>query len=88
MRIAREHPDAPGRRLAVTLELCTQTPEGRVEPLVITTYSIHYTKLYDGETVRYRGAGANRAAARGAVAALVRSVGPVSLRTPHSYNFV
>ncbi|MBI1797601.1 MAG: M20/M25/M40 family metallo-hydrolase [Candidatus Eisenbacteria bacterium] len=48
--------------------------------------------LYDvpfrtyGETVRYRGSGANRAAARGAVAALVRSVGPVSLRTPHTGN--
>jgi carboxypeptidase Q len=46
--------------------------------------------LYDvpfkgyGETVRYRGQGANRAARRGAVAALVRSVGPVSLRTPHT----
>ena len=37
-----------------------------------------------GVTVRYRGAGANRAAARGAVAALVRSVGPISLRTPHT----
>jgi carboxypeptidase Q len=46
--------------------------------------------LYDvpfkgyGETVRYRSQGANRASARGAVAALVRSVGPVSLRTPHT----
>jgi carboxypeptidase Q len=46
--------------------------------------------LYDvpfrnyGETVRYRGQGANRAARRGAVASLVRSIGPVSLRTPHT----
>jgi carboxypeptidase Q len=46
--------------------------------------------LYDvpfqgyGETVRYRSAGADRAARRGAVAVLVRSVGPVSLRTPHT----
>ena len=40
-----------------------------------TTYS---------ETVRYRGRGAQRAARRGALAALVRSVGPISLRTPHT----
>ena len=37
-----------------------------------------------GETVRYRATGAHRAARRGAVASLVRSVGPVSLRTPHT----
>jgi carboxypeptidase Q len=37
-----------------------------------------------GETVAYRVRGASRAAARGAVAMLVRSVGPVSLRTPHT----
>ncbi len=48
----------------------------------IVLYDVPYTNY--GETVRYRGAGANRAAARGAVAALVRSVGPVSLRTPHT----
>jgi Zn-dependent M28 family amino/carboxypeptidase len=37
-----------------------------------------------GATVRYRGSGASRAAARGAVASFVRSVGPISLRTPHT----
>jgi carboxypeptidase Q len=37
-----------------------------------------------GETVQYRGSGASRAAALGAVAALVRSVGPRGLRTPHT----
>ncbi len=37
-----------------------------------------------GRTVRYRTAGAVAAARRGAVAALVRSVGPVSLQTPHT----
>lgn len=37
-----------------------------------------------GQTVRYRGQGASRAARLGAVAALVRSVGPVSLDTPHT----
>ena len=37
-----------------------------------------------GETVRYRSAGPSRAATLGAVAALVRSVGPPGLRTPHT----
>ena len=48
----------------------------------IVLYDVPF-KSY-GETVRYRSQGANRAARRGAVAALVRSVGPVSLRTPHT----
>ena len=48
----------------------------------IVLYDVPFTNY--GETVRYRGGGANAAAARGAVAALVRSVGPVSLRTPHT----
>lgn len=37
-----------------------------------------------GRAVKYRGQGASDAAARGAVAALVRSVGTSSLRTPHT----
>ena len=37
-----------------------------------------------GETVQFRTAGPSRAAALGAVAALVRSVGPPGLRTPHT----
>jgi carboxypeptidase Q len=37
-----------------------------------------------GETVAYRNSGPSRAAKQGAVAMLVRSVGPVSLRTPHT----
>jgi len=37
-----------------------------------------------GETVRFRSAGPSRAARHGAVAALVRSVGPAGLRTPHT----
>ncbi len=37
-----------------------------------------------GETVRFRSAGPSRAAGYGAVAALVRSIGPDGLRTPHT----
>ena len=37
-----------------------------------------------GATVRYRSAGCDSASALGAVASLVRSVGPVSLQTPHT----
>ena len=36
------------------------------------------------ETVQFRGSGPSRAAAHGAVAALVRSVGPPGLRLPHT----
>lgn len=48
----------------------------------IVVYNVPFTTY--GETVRYRGAGASRAARHGAVAALVRSVTPVSLQTPHT----
>ena len=48
----------------------------------IVLYDVPFTRY--GETVRYRTQGANRAAARGAVAALVRSVTPVSLQSPHT----
>ena len=37
-----------------------------------------------GETVRYRSQGPSRAARDGAVALLVRSIGPAGLRTPHT----
>ena len=37
-----------------------------------------------GPTVRYRSDGASRAARHGAVAVLIRSVGPMGLRTPHT----
>lgn len=46
--------------------------------------------LYDpkfttyGETVKYRSQGAARAAAKGAVASLVRSITPFSINTPHT----
>lgn len=41
-----------------------------------------------GETVRYRAVGASMAARAGAVAALVRSIGPVSYDTPHTGTLV
>lgn len=56
-------------------------PDDRVRGRIVL-YDVPFTSY--GETVRYRGAGGYRAARRGAVAALVRSVGPVSLRTPHT----
>ena len=48
----------------------------------IVVYNVPFTNY--GATVQYRGAGASRAAKHGAVAALVRSVTPVSLQTPHT----
>jgi carboxypeptidase Q len=48
----------------------------------IVVYNVPFTNY--GETVRYRSSGASRAARYGAVAALVRSVTPVSLQTPHT----
>ncbi|MGE3491302.1 MAG: M20/M25/M40 family metallo-hydrolase [Vicinamibacterales bacterium] len=48
----------------------------------IVLFNVPYTNY--GETVAYRAGGARMAAQHGAVAALVRSVGPVGLRTPHT----
>ena len=48
----------------------------------IVLFNVPYTNY--GETVRYRGDGASRAAKLGARAMLLRSVGPVGLRTPHT----
>jgi carboxypeptidase Q len=48
----------------------------------IVLFNVPFTTY--GETVVYRSDGPSRAAARGAVAALVRSVGPPGLRTPHT----
>ena len=48
----------------------------------MVVYNVPFTTY--GETVQYRGAGASRAAKYGAVAALIRSVGPISLQTPHT----
>jgi carboxypeptidase Q len=48
----------------------------------IVLYNVPFTNY--GETVRHRTTGPSRAAALGAVASLVRSVGPPGLRTPHT----
>jgi carboxypeptidase Q len=48
----------------------------------IVLFNVPYTNY--GETVQYRSSGPSRAAALGAVAALVRSVGLPGLRTPHT----
>ena len=48
----------------------------------IVVFDVPFTTY--GETVAYRGAGASAAARHGAVAALVRSVTPESLSTPHT----
>jgi carboxypeptidase Q len=48
----------------------------------IVLFNVPFTNY--GETVHYRAAGPSRAAALGAVATLVRSVGPPGLRTPHT----
>jgi carboxypeptidase Q len=48
----------------------------------IVLYNAPFTNY--GETVQFRGSGPSRAAAMGAVAALVRSVGPPGLRLPHT----
>jgi carboxypeptidase Q len=48
----------------------------------IVLFNVPFTNY--GETVRFRSAGPSRAARHGAVAMLVRAVGPAGLRTPHT----
>jgi carboxypeptidase Q len=48
----------------------------------IVLFNIPFTNY--GETVRFRSMGPSRAARHGAVAVLVRSIGPSGLRTPHT----
>jgi carboxypeptidase Q len=58
-----------------------QSASARVKGRIVL-YNVPFTSY--GETVQYRSDGPSRAAALGAVAALVRSVGPPGLRTPHT----
>jgi carboxypeptidase Q len=60
-------------------ELVSRREEARGK---IVLFNVPFTTY--GETVQYRGRGAIRAAEAGAVASLIRSVGPVSLYTPHT----
>ena len=48
----------------------------------IVLFNVPYTSY--GETVQYRSGGASMAARHGAVASLVRAVGPMGLSTPHT----
>jgi len=48
----------------------------------IVLYDVPFTNY--GQTVQYRANGANEASRLGAVASLIRSVGPYGLRTPHT----
>jgi carboxypeptidase Q len=48
----------------------------------IVLFNVPFTTY--GETVQYRSSGPSRAAALGAVAVLLRAVGPPGLRTPHT----
>jgi carboxypeptidase Q len=48
----------------------------------IVLFNVPFTNY--GDTRQYRTSGASRAARHGAVAALIRSVGPPGLRTPHT----
>ena len=50
----------------------------------IVLFNVPYTSY--GETVTYRSGGASMAARHGAVAMLVRAVGPIGHRTPHTGN--
>lgn len=50
----------------------------------IVLYDVPFTSY--GQTVRYRTGGAVEAAKVGAVASLIRSVGPYSMQTPHTGN--
>ena len=59
------------------LEAAGQQVKGK-----IVLYNVPFTTY--GETVQFRSGGPSRAAALGAVATLVRAVGPPGLRTPHT----
>ena len=62
-------------------ELSKQAAEAKGK---VVLFNVAYTSY--GQTNAYRTGGASAAARYGAVASLVRSIGPVGLRTPHTGN--
>ena len=62
-------------------ELEAATAAGRIDGRIVV-FNVPFTNY--GETVQYRVVGAVRAAQAGAVASLIRSVGPFSMQTPHT----
>ncbi len=60
-------------------DLARRAPQAKGK---IVLFNVPYTNY--GETVAYRSGGATMAARHGAVGMLVRAVGPVGLRTPHT----
>ncbi len=60
-------------------DLAKRAPQARGK---IVLFNVPYTNY--GETVAYRSGGASMAARHGAVGMLVRAVGPIGLRTPHT----
>ena len=56
--------------------------EGGAGARAIVLFNVPFTNY--GETVRFRSGGPSRAARHGAVAMLIRAVGPAGLRTPHT----
>ena len=58
-----------------------ETARDRVKGKIVL-FNVPFTSY--GETVRFRSTGPSRAGALGAVAMLVRAVGPAGLRTPHT----
>ena len=70
------------REVLVVAQLRGARREGGAARGRIVLFNVPFTNY--GETVRFRAAGPSRAARHGAVAALVRAVGPAGLRTPHT----
>jgi carboxypeptidase Q len=77
-------PDAEGVQAEVVVVRSFEELEAKADRARgrIVLFNVAFTGY--GETVRYRSQGPSRAARHGAVAALVRAVGPPGLRTPHT----
>lgn len=67
--------------VADSFEEFAELPREQVEGKIMVWNAVFTTY---GETVRYRSRGMIEAAKKGAVASLVRSIGPQSLNTPHT----